>query len=73
MTCPGWPRVPTKAAYRAFLEDPGLEFEFYLAEKLGRTVEELRLSLSADEFLRWSIYYAKKAQTQQLERMRNAG
>jgi hypothetical protein len=46
--------------------DPELEFEYYLAAKLGRTVTELRASLSNQEFVRWSVYYGRKAQQQQL-------
>jgi hypothetical protein len=45
---------------------PGLEFEFFLAQKLGRTVAELRESLSNMEFVQWSVYYARKAQREEL-------
>jgi len=44
---------------------PELEFEFFLAVKLGRTVAELR-QMSSDEFMRWGIYYAREAQRIQL-------
>jgi hypothetical protein len=30
------------------------------------TVDRLRASLSGDEFMRWSIYYARLAQRQEL-------
>lgn len=36
------------------------------------TVDEMRQRMSGDEFLYWSIYYARKAQRQELE-MRRAG
>lgn len=45
--------------------DPGLEFEFYLADRLGRTVAELR-TMSNDEFLLWGMYHSRKAQRQEL-------
>lgn len=57
-------------AYRQFDEVDGLEFEFYLAQKLGRTVDELRVSMSGDEFCRWHIYYARIAQRRELEQLR---
>ena len=58
--------MPTKAAYKTFETSPETEFEFYLATKLGMTVGMLRESLSNDEFLRWSIYYQRIAQQEQL-------
>ncbi len=45
---------------------PSLEFEFYLAERLGRTVGELRETLSQAEFGEWSVYYGRKAQRGEL-------
>jgi hypothetical protein len=65
--------VPRKAAYRAFDADPELEFEFFLAQKLGRTVGELRASLSQEEFLYWGMHYARKAQREELEIARAKG
>lgn len=53
----------------AYLElaDPetGLEFEHFLAVKLGKTVGELRRMPNA-EFVRWEIYFARDAQERQL-------
>ena len=49
---------------------PGLEFEFFLAEKLCRTVAELRASMSNMEFVEWSVYYAREAQRKQLAERR---
>ncbi len=46
--------------------DSVLEFEFYLAEKLGRTVGELRATMGNQEFREWGIYYALKAQRAEL-------
>lgn len=46
--------------------NPDLEFEFYLAQKLGMTVARLRAELGHDEWVGWSIYYARLAQNQEL-------
>jgi len=61
--------VPGKAAYLAFESDPDLEFEYVLAEKLGRTVAELRATIANAEFVMWSRYYARKHQREELARM----
>lgn len=45
--------------------DPNLEFEFYLAAKLGRTIAELR-EMDNAEFVQWSVYFGRLAQRQQL-------
>ncbi len=34
------------------------------------TVARLRAEMSNDEFVRWSIYYARKAQRQELESLK---
>lgn len=64
--------MPTKAAYKAFLTNPDLEFDFFLAEKLHMTVAEMRQRVSGQEHLEWSIYYARKAQDAQLQQRRGA-
>jgi hypothetical protein len=58
--------VPGKAAYLALESDPELEFEFMLAEKLARTVAELRASLSGAEWILWTRYYARRRQDEEL-------
>lgn len=58
--------MPTKALYLEFDENPELEFEHYLAVKLGMTVRQLR-EMGQDEFLRWQVYYAREAQRLELE------
>lgn len=62
--------MPRKAAYEGFEESPELEFEFFLADRLGRTVDELRQSISQDEFVRWMVYHGRKAQQRELAMMR---
>lgn len=37
-----------------------------LAEKLGRTVEEMRRTVTNAEWIGWAMYYARKAQARQL-------
>lgn len=62
-----------KATYRQMEQDPELEFEHFLASKLGRTVAELRASLSNEEFVAWGVYYGRLAQRQELEAARAKG
>jgi hypothetical protein len=49
---------------------PDLEFEHFLAQKLSLTVSRLRREMSNEEFVRWSAYYARKAQREELETKR---
>lgn len=53
--------------------DPSTEFDHLLAEKLGMTVERMRREISSAEYLDWCVYYARKAQREQLERLRAGG
>ena len=45
-------------------------FEFVLAEKLSRSVAELRTTMSQLEFLEWQAYYDVVAAEIELERKR---
>lgn len=40
-----------------FLLDGGVRFEFFLAERLKMTVEELRHRLTYHEFQQWAAYF----------------
>lgn len=51
--------------YLAMETDPTLEFEHYLAQKLGKTVAELRC-MDHDEFVSWTVYYGRLAQRQEI-------
>lgn len=42
----------------------------FLAQKLSMTVARMRAELSNDEFLSWSVYYARNAQRMELERLK---
>jgi hypothetical protein len=52
------------------METSDLEFEHYLAERLGMTVGRLRREMSQAEFMAWSVYYGRKGQRMELERLR---
>jgi len=58
-------REPPKEAYLAFEDNPDVEFTFILAEKLGKTVAEID-TMSASEFVKWNVYFGRKAQIEQL-------
>jgi hypothetical protein len=63
--------VPPKATWISFETDPEFHFDFFLAEKLHRTLDEIR-SMPAMEYLEWSIYFGRKAQQMELARMTHA-
>ena len=50
------------------METTDLEFEFYLAQKLGMTVGVMREQMSGGEYTGWQVYYGRKAQREQLAR-----
>lgn len=50
--------------------NPELEFEFFLAQKLSMTVAQMRHQVSSEEFLHWYIFFARKAQREELEVMK---
>jgi hypothetical protein len=37
------------------------------------TVDRLRQEMSSDEFNRWGVFYARKAQREELERLKAGG
>lgn len=56
-------------AYLEFEENSDLEMEYFLTAELGwRSVARLRAGMSNDEFVRWQVFYARKAQRQELGR-----
>jgi hypothetical protein len=64
--------VRRKAAYLEFEANGDAEFKFFLAEKLGRTVVELG-EMPHDEYMRWGVYFGRKAQRQDLETKKAKG
>lgn len=65
--------MPIKAAYLKFETSPDTEFEFFLAQKLGTTVARMRAEMTNQEFLEWGVFYARKAQREELEMTRAKG
>lgn len=53
--------------YLQFETSPDLEFDHYLAEKLGMLVADLRHRMTGQEYLGWSVYYQRKAQRAELD------
>ena len=54
----------------AFLKPESPEnFEFFLADRMGRTIMELRASMTPGEYLAWNRYHAVRA----IERQRHEG
>lgn len=43
-----------------------MEAEFFVAAELGMTVERLRQEISNDEFIRWCVYFGRRAQRQEI-------
>lgn len=43
------------------------EFQFFLAEQLGKDLEEIR-AMPNLEYMQWSIYFRRKAQRRQIGR-----
>ncbi|NIJ10627.1 hypothetical protein FHU38_000971 [Saccharomonospora amisosensis] len=58
--------MPPKATYKKFESEPGLEFEFYLADRLGMTVARLRAEMPHHELVAWHVYHGRKAQRREL-------
>lgn len=52
------------------MEKTDLEFEHFLAQKLAMTVGRMREEMSAEEYLRWSMFYQREAQRDELAMMR---
>jgi hypothetical protein len=42
--------------------DSDLEFQYYLADRLGRTRAELLDTMSSAEYVDWTVYHGRKAQ-----------
>jgi hypothetical protein len=47
--------------------------EHYVAEKLGMTVARMRAEMSEWEYVRWTRFYARKWQNEELARLMAGG
>ena len=50
-----------------------MNFEFFLATELGKTINELRSSISEEELIYWAAYYENKHENEKklYERSKN--
>lgn len=53
--------MPPKVIYLAMESDPTLEFDHFLAEKLGQTLATIE-AMPVREYQRWVVYYGRRAQ-----------
>jgi hypothetical protein len=58
--------MPPKATYLLMESRPDIEFDYFLAAKLGRTVAEMRATVSNAEYVGWQVYFGRKAQRQEM-------
>lgn len=65
--------MPRKATYLRLENEPGAEFEFYLAQKLGMTLGRLRREMSNDEFVAWDIYFQREVQIMEQQAGKGGG
>jgi hypothetical protein len=61
--------MPTKA----FEENPSLEFDHFLAQKLGMLVADMRMRMSGEEYTDWYVYYRRQAQRRELAAQERSG
>lgn len=61
--------MPPKAARRRLESDPGLDFDLQLAERLKKTLTEIH-AMSHDEWILWVAFFKRKAQEEELERLK---
>lgn len=57
--------MPQKATWLRFETDPAFAFDFFLAEKLHMSVEQVQ-AMSALRYMQWGIYFGRKAQAQEM-------
>lgn len=62
--------MPGKATYLLFESRPDIEFDYYLSDRLRMTVSEMRRSMSGEEYQGWITYHKRKAQQEELARLK---
>lgn len=61
--------MPPRRRTKAFQENPNLENDHFLALQLGwKSVAAMRKGLSRQEYVRWIVYFGRRAQDQELAR-----
>lgn len=59
--------MPQRSSTKAFLSNPDLEWDFFLAQELGwGSVAAMRAGMSNDEWVAWTVFYGIKAQRIQM-------
>jgi hypothetical protein len=53
-------------AYLRFEENPDEDLDFRVAQIVGRTVDELRQTISNEEFVAWGVWLARERQREEL-------
>ena len=53
-------KLDVDTAKKGLRRDSWLNFEFFLAIELGKTINELRTSISEEELIYWAAYYENK-------------
>lgn len=60
--------------YHEMERDGDVEWEFYIAQKLGMTVQDMCERMSNEEFEQWKVYWGRVAQKRELaEKMAKTG
>ena len=54
-------RLPSKALQKEVAKDGELMLQLVIAEKLGKTLGELREAMTPQELLLWHVFYAERA------------
>ena len=54
-------RLPSKALQKEVAKDGELMLQLVIAEKLGKTLGELRETMTPQELLLWHVFYAERA------------
>jgi hypothetical protein len=60
-------RAPGKATWLRLETEPDFHFDFFLAERLRLSLDEVR-RMPAQEWMEWGVYFGRKAQQQELAR-----
>jgi len=62
--------TPIAPRAKSFDADESLEFDYFLASKLDMLVTDLRSRMPNTEYVGWRMYFARKAQREELEMLK---